>query len=118
MPRYGKLVHRHIAFLRALRSTRSPKKLHRLISRAKRSELLALVEIALNVLSPRSILQLHERQRLPLYPHAPQIRRIGRARSEEGARRALQKGGAIPGLIPALLAPVLAEITKSLLFSK
>ncbi len=78
---------------------------------------MALVEIALNVVSPRSSLRLKERYKRPLYPHAAVIRQISRARNEKAARVALQKGGAL-NLLPALLAPVLVEVAKSLLFNK
>ncbi len=117
MPKFGQLVRRHLNFLQALRRTRSPRKIQQLLSKARRQELLALVEIALNIVSPRSTLKLKERHKRPLYPHAALIRRISRARSEKAARVALQKGGAL-NLLPALLAPVLVEVAKSLLFNK
>ncbi|KAL3107679.1 hypothetical protein niasHT_018812 [Heterodera trifolii] len=42
------------------------------------------------------------------------VRRLGRARSERGARRVIvQKGAGVGGLFAALLTPVLIEVAKS-----
>src|SRR4051812_1852361 len=105
MPKISRLVHKNLNFLNALKRTRSPSKVTRLLANAKNHELLALVEIALNILSPRSNLKLRSSQKRPLYAHAQLLRRISRAKSAESARRLLQKGGAL-GLLPAILAPI------------
>jgi hypothetical protein len=107
---------RNWPFLQSLRRTRIPAKKLKILRAASADQLLALVELAHNVLSKRSRLRLSARAKRPLYAHATTLRRIARLRSENGARRVLQHGGSLPALA-ALLAPVLVSVAKELLFS-
>ena len=88
-----------------------------MLKKADTSQLLCLAEIALNIL--RSKFKLTSRQKKRLLPHAEFVRRLGRLRTEGGAKKLLvQKGGAAHiGLLSALLTPIILEIGKSLLHS-
>ncbi|CAK5044254.1 unnamed protein product [Meloidogyne enterolobii] len=53
------------------------------------------------------------RQKNRLMPYACFVRKVSRARSERGARLALQKGNGI-GAFAALLTPILIELARSI----
>ena len=107
-------VREQLQFLRALARSRSEGKRRQLLKKADTSQLLCLAEIALNIL--RSKFKLTSRQKRRLQPHAEFVRRLGRLRTERGARKLLvQKGAGHIGLLSALLTPIILEIGKSLL---
>ena len=101
----------NIDFLRSLARTRSERKRKRLIKQATPEQLLALVEISLNIV--KSCFTLTTRQRKRLLPYADAVRRLARLRTEQSARKFLvQRGGGIitGGLLSALLTPIVLEI--------
>ena len=101
-------------FLLHLARTKSQNKRKRLLKSACASELLALVEICLNIL--RSRFNLTTRQKKRLLPYADFVRRLSRARSERGARKlVVQTGSGIGALFPALLTPILIELARGLI---
>ena len=107
-------VREQLQFLRALARSRSENKRRQLLKKADISQLVCLAEIALNIL--KSKFKLTSRQKKRLIPHAEFVRRLGRLRTEKGARKLLvQKGAGHIGLLSALLTPIILEIGKSLL---
>lgn len=100
----GESVTRNAEFLRRLTRCRSPVKRLELLHKASKDQLLAMAEIALNILRAR--FPISRRQREELLPHANHVRKLSRARTESGARKTVQIGGGL--YIPSLLRPVLA----------
>lgn len=98
-------------FIRVLSRTRSPKKCSRLISGASDDQLLAVVEVALNILKSRFPLKAAQKRRL--LPLAAEVRRLSRARSAKRVRQIVQIGG--NPLLSALLVPVALEVGRYLL---
>ena len=98
-------------FLTRLCRTKSEKKRRRTIHEASTEQLLAIAEIALNVLKGR--LPLSSKQRERLVPYADFVRHLSRARSHAGARRVIQVGGG--PLLASLIAPVLLELGRALI---
>jgi len=94
------------AFLRRLALTRSALVRRGLIAHASRSELLAIVEIALNILKFRVPLRAVHRR--PLVANAAFVRRLARQRTEKSVRATLLK--ADEETIRALLRPILSYI--------
>ena len=111
----GERIFRNYQYLNSLRKSRSNEKRSKLLDKAQRDQLLAIVEIALNLLKAK--IHLSNKQKNRLIPYANLIRKIARARSEKTARRLVQQGGSL-SLIPVLLAPVLAEVARSLIAGK
>jgi len=101
-------------FLRSLAKTKSTHKRKRLLKSATTQQLLSLVEIALNIL--RNRFRLTHRQKNRMLPFAQFIRRLGRIRSERGARKLIvQKGSGLPiAAFASLLTPVIIELARSL----
>jgi hypothetical protein len=119
----GPLIYRHYDFLSTLRRARSTKRRQELIRLATPEQLLSIVEVAHNILeldakSGKPLFRLSARQRRKLIPSASIIRRIARVRSERSARHHIQKGSGIPALLASLLAPVVVEVGKQLLFKR
>jgi len=106
--RIGESVFNNLSFLNSLVKTKSEKKRRRLLRLATTSELLSIVEIAINIIKAR--FHITTRQRKRLVPYVEYIRRLARARSESGARKIVQKGGSF-GLV-ALLTPIIIEAIK------
>jgi hypothetical protein len=103
-------------FLKKLSQTRSSIKCKYILKKATTTQLLALVEICLNILISR--LNLTARQKRRLFPHAQFLRQLSRARSERGARKlSIQTGSGVPGLFAAILTPILIELARGA-FSK
>ena len=98
-------------FLTRLCRTTSENKRLRMINEASTEQLLAIAEIALNVLKGR--LPLTNKQRQRLIPYADYVRRLSRARSVTSARHVVQVGGG--PLLASLIAPVLLEIGRALI---
>ena len=91
---------------------KSDKKKNALILRATPEQLLAIVEICLNIL--RFNFPLNKRQRLRLSRYADYYRQIARARSEQGARRQIvQQGSGIA--LASILVPVVSALAEQLL---
>jgi hypothetical protein len=113
----SQLIHENYQFLKSLSKIKSPKKLHRYLKHANSQQLLAIVEICLNIVCSR--FQLTSRQRNRLMPYADFVRRMSRLRSEKGARKFIvQKGSGAPAVFGALLTPILIELAKNLLIKK
>ena len=100
----------NINFLRTVARTKSVRKQRRLLKKATSSELLAIIEICLNIIRAR--FQLTTRQRNRIIPYAEFVRRLSRIRSERGARKILQKGEGFP--FAAILTPVIIEAVRYL----
>lgn len=102
-------------FLCAMARTRSAKKRRKLLKRATTTQLLSLVEIALNVV--KGCFRITTRQKSRMIPFADLIRRMSRTRSERGARRLMleQRGGGVlnPGFFAALLTPIILDLARS-----
>uniref|UniRef100_A0A1I8BQX2 Transposase n=1 Tax=Meloidogyne hapla TaxID=6305 RepID=A0A1I8BQX2_MELHA len=87
----SQIVKNNYPFLKQLAKTRSLHKRKRLLKQATIGQLLSLSEISLNIVKNR--FQLTKRQKGRLVPFADFVRRIGRVRTERGARRiVIQKG--------------------------
>ncbi|KAL3068649.1 hypothetical protein niasHT_038302 [Heterodera trifolii] len=83
----GERVVHNYDYLKKLGKTTSEKKRRHLLNSAGCEELLALVEICLNVLNGNFCLSNKQKQRLA--PFAKDIRQLARVRSERGARKLL-----------------------------
>ncbi|KAL3084403.1 hypothetical protein niasHS_008558 [Heterodera schachtii] len=83
----GERVVHNYDYLKKLGKTTSEKKRRHLLNSAGCEELLALVEICLNVLNGNFCLSTKQKQRLA--PFAKDIRQLARVRSERGARKLL-----------------------------
>lgn len=107
----GPLILQNFGFLRRIARTKSDKKRRRLLDSATREQLLALVETSSNILKG---FRLTQRQKQRLIPFATTVRKLSRARSEQGARKIVQQtgGGAV---FASLLAPVLIEAAGHLI---
>ena len=115
------LVHSKLDFLKKISKTLSSKKQKVIIQSADTEELLALVEISLNIL--RNRVPLRKSHFKKLASQADQIRRLSRARTPSTARRILlenssrlQNGRGIPAFAPILagiLIPIITDYLKS-----
>jgi hypothetical protein len=113
----GPRIIRNFAFLKKLSKIKSEEKRENILQQASREELLAIIEIALNIL--RFNFRLKERQRKRLIPFAPYLRQLAAVRSEKSARRVINQKGTGP-VLAALILPVVAELARVLIgrFSK
>jgi hypothetical protein len=68
----------------------------------------SLVEICYNILKSR--FNLTKRQREKILPHVQFVRKLGRIRSEKGARRVVQYGRGVA--FSSILVPVIAELIR------
>lgn len=107
----GERVLRNYHWLRRLTRTRSHARRLRIISEASTDQLLALVEVAANLVRRRFPLNVRQRERLA--PFADAVRRLARARSERTAKALVQKGEG--GMLAAFLVPVLLEAARHLI---
>jgi len=108
----SQIVKENSKFLSILSRTKSQRKINRLLRLSTTNQLLALVEICLNIVKAR--INLTKCQKKRLLPYADFVRKMSRIKSEKGARKTLnQKGGGI-GTFAALLTPVLIELARSL----
>jgi hypothetical protein len=98
--------------LKTLSKTKSINKRNKILKNATTDQLLCLVEICLNIVKSR--FKLTTRQKKRLLPYADYIRRLSRIRSENTAKRLIQKGSGLGPLFAALLTPIIIEITKNL----
>jgi len=110
----SQLVKDNLQFLKQLAKTRSLTKRRRLLKKASTDQLLSLTEICFNIV--RDKFKLNKRQKSRLLPFANFVRRVSRLKSERGAKRTvIQQGSGLPiGLFPAVLTPIIIELTKTL----
>ena len=107
----GQSIFNNHLFLKKLSFTKSDRKRRQLLRLATNEELLAIIEIALNILKGR--FELSPKQKYQLLPYASTIRQISRAKTPKGIKKVLQTGGGL-SILPALIAPVIVEIIRSL----
>lgn len=107
----GERILRNYAWLRRLARTRSHVRRIRLVAAATTDQLLALVEVAANIVRRRFPLNVRQRERLT--PFASAVRHLARARTERTAKRLVQKGEG--AMFASLLVPVLLEAARHLL---
>ena len=115
----SELITTNAKFVKTLATARSRERRKHLIRNASTSQILALVEIALNLLQGRVPIRASHKQRLG--PHATTIRRLSRVRSDRAARKVLlrseqqqphQQGSgpfAVASLISRILVPFLID---------
>ena len=108
-PKLGKTVLKNLNFLKSLAAARSKKKRQVLLKEANYRQKLLLVEICYNIL--KGNFPLTKRQKLRIVPYVPFVRALGRARSEQGTNKIIQKGGGIVSFA-ALLTPIIVEAIK------
>ena len=109
----GQIVKDNLQFLKLLAKTRSLTKRRKLLKKASTDQLLSLTEICFNIV--RDQFKLNKRQKSRLLPFADFVRRVSRLKTEKGARRTVIQKGRVPiGLFPALLTPIIIELTKTL----
>ena len=114
MPSHGAVgprIIRNIQFLKRLGRCTSVRKRTRLVRNASEDELLALVEISLNIL--KGNFSLTQRQTNKLLSYADEVRKLSRSRSPRKAQEIVQKGGNM--FLASLIAPVLLEAGRYLL---
>ena len=109
MQTIGKNIFEVTNFLNKLSKTKSIRKRFNLIKLATDQELSAIIEIAFNILKKR--FNLSKSQHTKLIPHVQALRRIGRTRSKRGIKKVFQSGEGL-AIIPALIAPILIELTR------
>jgi hypothetical protein len=109
----GERVLQNYEFLKRLTRTRSVAKRSKLLKDASCEELLAIVEIATNILKGKFCLK--PRQKRKLIPFANYIRKTARLRSEKSARQYFSQTGGQAAIFGALLAPVLIEAAQYLI---
>ena len=115
----SELITTNAKFVKTLATARSRERRKHLIRNASTSQILAPVEIALNLLQGRVPIRASHKQRLG--PHATTIRRLSRVRSDRAARKVLlrseqqqpqQQGSgpfAVASLISRILVPFLID---------
>ena len=113
--RVGGRIFRNYAFLRKLAKTRSINKRLKQIESATKDQLLAIVEIATNVVKYKTFC-LNKRDTKRLVPYEKLLKKLSNVSTHTQAQQLIQKGGG--GLLPALLIPVLIEVARSLFFEK
>jgi hypothetical protein len=101
-------------FLSRLARIKSEKKRRAFLKTASTGELLAIAEICLNIVKSRYPLTTRQKKRL--LPYADFVRRLSRARSEQGARKVLvQQGSGAGSVFAALLTPILIELARGII---
>ena len=113
------LVKKNVKFLHTLSSARSPNRRLSLVQTANAEELLALAEIALNLLKSRIPIRAQQKERLK--EQAAAIRRLSRTRNSDSARKILlsterdNQQGRGPLGAATLLASIIVPFVKELL---
>ena len=110
----SELLAANARFVKTLATARSRQRRKHLISNANTNQILALVEIALNLLRGRVPIRANQKQRLGI--HASDIRHLARVRSDKAARNVLlrseQQGSgpfAVASIISRLAVPFLID---------
>lgn len=106
----GPCVFRNFSFLKKLAKTKSLKKRNNLLKGASTDELIAIVEIAKNIVNSK--FKLKPLHRSKLAPYAGPIRKLSRTRTITPVKRILQNGNGFP--FAQLLLPVLIEASRKL----
>jgi len=109
----GKKIKNNFKFLKNLAKTRSPKNRKHLLKTATRDELLAVLEVCVNILNSR--FKLHHVQKKRLAVHAPFLRKLSKVRTEKSARTILQRGNG--AVFAPLLIPIISALVGSLISS-
>jgi hypothetical protein len=99
------------SFLKKLSSAKTERERNHLIQEATTDQILAIVEICLNILDFNYILTKQQRRKLAKY--ADFYRALARTNTEEAARIKLQEGRGI--VLGTLLAPILTTIAEQFL---
>ena len=105
------IVKENIDFLKKVAKTKSIKKRNRYLDNAKSDEILAILEICINILKSR--VKLTNIQRRKLVIHADYLRKLARKRTENQTRKFLQCGEGI--ILPALILPLIAQLAANLI---
>jgi hypothetical protein len=108
----GERIFRNYAFLKMLATTKSQNKRLDILKDASTDQLLAVVEAAANIVMFHTFC-LNKRQIKKLLPFEKYLIQLSQSNSSQKARNLLQKGEG--AFWPALLIPVLIEVTRSLL---
>jgi hypothetical protein len=99
-------------FLKKLSLCKSNSAFNKLIENATTSQLLCIIEIVFNILKNR--VNFTSPQKAQLKKYAKTLRTLASTRSPKNARNLLiQHGGSLP--IALILAPILAEIAKTVI---
>lgn len=101
----GDIVERNRGFLKLLASTASSRRRAKLIADATSEELLAVVEISVNILKYRFRPRANHMKKLAI--SADYIRKLARARTPNSARNLLRKGN--QSIFKSLILPVLRQ---------
>jgi hypothetical protein len=109
---FSPYIRENVEFLGKLAKTKSERKKKALLLTASSDQILAIVEICVNILKTNFILTTRQRRRLAKY--ADYYRSIVRTKSERTARHRIQQDGQ-GAAIGALLIPVLSAIAGHLL---
>ena len=110
MHNYSDYIVDNLEYLQKLSKTKSIKKKKDLLLKATSDQILAIVEIIVNVLKSNYILS--KRQKTKLSKNADYYRAIARSRTEKTARKRIQEGGG-PEL--AILVPILSVLADQLM---
>jgi hypothetical protein len=106
---FGPHIKENLAFLQKLAKTKSDKKKNTLVLNATADQILAIVEICLNILRYNFVLKKRQKNRLAKF--ADYYRAIARTRTEKGARKQIiQKGNGIA--LAAILIPIVSAIAS------
>lgn len=111
MYKFSPYIGENLKFLQKLAKTRSDPKKKALILKASSDQILAIVEICINILKSKFTLTPLQRKKLALY--AEYYRKIARTRTEKSARKRIQEGSGVA--LGAVLVPVLSVIAQHLL---
>ena len=110
MYNYSPYIEDNLEYLQSLTKTKSVKKKKKLLLNATTDQILAIVEIIVNVLKSNYILT--KRQKNKFGKYADHYRSIARSRTEKTARKRIQEGGG-PEL--AILVPILSVLADQLM---
>jgi hypothetical protein len=108
---YSPYIKENFEFLQKLAKTSSDKKRSALLLTASAEQILAIVEICVNILKHNFVL--NRKQKRKLVQFADTYRAIARSRTEATARKRIQEGGN-PALA-AILIPILGALAEHLI---
>ena len=111
MYEFSPYIVRNKDFLQELTSTRSEKEKNQLIREATAEQILAIIEICINILNFNYTLTKTQRRKLAKY--ADFYRSLARIKSEKGARKKLQEGRGI--ILGTLLTPIIETLAEQLI---
>ena len=105
------IVQKNLEFLKKVSKTKSIPKRNRYLEAASSEEILAILEICINILKARVKLTKPQHKKLAL--HADYLRKLSRKKSENTTRKYLQSGEGI--ILPALILPLIAQLAANLI---